>query len=117
MADQIPTDPMGMFRQMVDQWEKVTNEFGGKMLGTPEVAQGMQGLSAISLQIQSAVHESMTKVLAVSNMPSKDDFATLSARIGRIEAQLERIEAASLASQPSDIARPARTKQPPAKAP
>lgn len=113
MTDKIPTDPMAMFRQMVDQWEKVANEYGGKMLATPEIAQGMQGMSAITLQIQSAVQEATTKVLSVANMPSKDDFAALTARIGRIEAQLERIEAASLKMPVSDTGKPKRTKQPP----
>lgn len=115
MADNIPTDPMGMFRQMVDQWEKVANEYGGKMLGTSEVAQGMQGITAITLQIQNAVQEGMTKVLSVANMPSKDDFAALAARIGRIEAQLERIEGASLKVPESEVPQPKRTKQPPTK--
>jgi hypothetical protein len=108
-----PTDPMGMFRQMVDQWEKMTNEYGGKMLKTPEFAQGMQGVSAITLQIQTAVHEAMTKVLSAANMPSKDDFGALAERIGRIEAQLARIEAASIAPRTADTSKPARTKQPP----
>jgi hypothetical protein len=110
---EIPTDPMGMFRQMVDQWEKMTNEYGGKMMKTPEFAQGMQGVSAATLQIQTAVHEAMTKVLNVANMPSKDDFAALAERIGRIEAQLARIEAASVVTRPTDTPKPARTKQPP----
>jgi hypothetical protein len=110
-------DPMGMFRQMVDQWEKLTNEYGGKLAQTSEFAQGMQGMTAISLQIQQAVHDGMTKVLAAANMPSREDFATLAERIGRIEAQLSRIEGAgAVAASPFAAQKPSRTKKPPIKA-
>jgi hypothetical protein len=116
MTGETSTDPMAMFRQMVNQWEKMTNEYGGKMLGTSEFAQGMQGATAISMQIQQAVHESMTKVLAVTNMPSRDDLAALGSRVANMEAQLSRIEAAIGATPKRDVPKPKRTKQPPAKA-
>lgn len=105
-----------MFRDMVGQWEKMTNEYGAKALGTPEAAQAMQGATAFGLQVQQSVHEAMTKVLAAANMPSREDFAALGERVARMEAQLSRIEAALGATPQRDVPRPNRTKQPPPKA-
>lgn len=116
MTDKTPTDPFSMFRDMVNQWEKAANEYGGKIAGSTEFAQGMQGATAISMQIQQAVHEGMTKVLAATNIPSREDIAALGARVGAIEAQLSRIEAALGAAPATPPApKPKRTKQPPAK--
>lgn len=116
MTDKIPTDPFAMFRDMVNQWEKAANEYGGKVAGSSEFARTMQGATAMSMQIQQAVHEGMTKVLAATNIPSREDIAALGARVGAIEAQLVRIEAA-LGATPTRAAapKPQRTKQPPSK--
>lgn len=117
MTEGMPQDPFAAFRQMVNQWEKMANEYGGKLTGSSEFAQGMQGATAVSLQIQQAVNEAMTKVLAASNMPSRADMAALGERIGSMEAQLSRIEAALGAAvgpaQSAASAKPKRTKQPP----
>lgn len=116
MTDKNPADPFGMFRDMVNQWEKATNEFGGKVAGSSEFAQSMQGATAMSLQIQQAVHEGMTKVLAATNIPSRDDLAALGERVGSMEAQLARIEAALGATATTGKPKPKRTKQPPPRA-
>lgn len=116
MTGEPPKDPFAMFRDMVGQWEKMTNEYGAKALGTPEAAQAMQGITAVSLQVQQAVHEGMTKVLAAANMPSREDFSALGERVARMEAQLSRIEAALGAAPARSAPKPRRTKQPPAKA-
>lgn len=115
MTGEAPKDPFSMFRDMVGQWEKMTNEYGSKAFSTPEAAQAMQGATAFGLQIQQAVHEGMTKVLAAANMPSREDFAALGERVARMEAQLSRIEAALGAAPQRDAPKPKRTKKPPAK--
>ncbi|WP_219893178.1 poly(R)-hydroxyalkanoic acid synthase subunit PhaE [Aquisediminimonas profunda] len=117
MNDKSTSDPFSMFRDMVNQWEKAANEYGGKIASTSEFAQGMQGVTAISLQVQQAVQEAMTKVLAAANIPSRDDIATLSARVAAVEAQLSRVVAALGATTASSDAKPKpkRTKQPPQK--
>lgn len=116
MTDKIPTDPFAMFRDMVSQWEKAANEYGGKIAGSSEFAQGMQGATAMSMQIQQAVHEGMNKVLAATNIPSREDIAALGQRVGNIEAQLARIESAlGAASAPITAPKPKRTKLPPSK--
>jgi hypothetical protein len=117
MTDKIPTDPFAMFRDMVSQWEKATNDFGGKIAGSSEFAKSMQGATAMSMQIQQAVHEGMTKVLAATNIPSREDIAALGARVGNIESQLSRIEAAlGATAAPPSAPKPKRTKLPPSKA-
>ena len=116
MSEKIPTDPFSMFRDMVNQWEKAANDYGGKIAGSSEFARSMQGATAISMQIQQAVHEGMTKVLAATNIPSREDLAALGERVGNIEAQLSRIESALGApTTHSSSPKPSRTKQPPTK--
>lgn len=113
MATTPPTDPFAFFRDMVGQWEKYANEHGAKALQTPEVAKQMQGVTAAGLQIQQSVHEAMSKVLATANMPSRDDFTALAARVAAMEGQLTRIEAALGAAPVREGPRPKRTRQPP----
>ena len=113
-----PNDPMAFFRQMVSQWEKVTNEFGGKVASSSEFAQGMQGMTTASLTVQQAVSEAMGKTLTAANMPTRADMIALGERLGAVEAQLIRIEAlltrtATGASLPP--AGPKRTRKPPPK--
>lgn len=116
MTDKTPTDPFSMFRDMVNQWEKAANDYGGKIVGSSEFARGMQGATAISMQVQQAVHEGMTKVLAATNIPSREDIAALGVRVGAIEAQLARIETAlGAAPTGSSAPKPKRSKQPPAR--
>ena len=109
-----------MFRQMVTQWETMANEFGGKISQSSEFTQGMQGITAASLQIQQATGEAMTKVLAAATLPSRAEIIALGERMGAIEGQLHRIEAAlgggaSPKSAAAAVPRPNRTKTPPPK--
>jgi hypothetical protein len=110
---------MAFFRQMVSQWEKAANDFGGKVAGSREFAQGMQGMTTASLAVQQAVNEATGKALTAANMPTRTDMIALGERLGAVEARLIRIEglltqgvsgAATVAP-----AGPKRTKQPPAK--
>lgn len=86
-------DPMTMFRDVVNQWEKLANEYGSQFLARPEAAQAMHSATAAGLQVQNAVQEAMAKVLAAANMPSKAEIETLGQRLTSVEASLARIEA------------------------
>ena len=92
MTTPTPTDPMAMFRDVVNQWEKLANEYGGQLLAQPEAAQLMQGATSAGLQIQSGVQDAMAKVLKAANMPSKADIEALAGRLATVEASLARIE-------------------------
>lgn len=89
-----PIDPMTMLRDVVNQWEKLANEYGSQFLARPEAAQAMHSATAAGLQVQNAVQEAMAKVLAAANMPSKVEVETLSQRLTSIEGSLARIETA-----------------------
>jgi polyhydroxyalkanoate synthesis regulator phasin len=88
-----PTDPLGMFRDMVNQWEKLANEYGSQFLQRPEAAQAMHSATSAGLQLQGAVQDAMSKVLSAANMPSKAEVESLGQRMTAIEAALARIEA------------------------
>ena len=111
-----PTDPMTMFRDVVNQWEKLANEYGSQFLARPEAAQAMHSVTSAGLQVQNAVQDAMAKVLTAANMPSKSEIETLGQRLTAVEASLMRIEAALAggqhAAQQSDKQRPTRGKKP-----
>ena len=89
----LPTDPMNIFRDVVNQWEKLANEYGRQFLARPEAAQAMHSVTSAGLQVQNAVQDAMAKVLTAANMPSKAEIETLSQRMTSVEASLARIEA------------------------
>ena len=114
-----PNDPAAMWRDMLGQWEQFTNQFGGAAMKSEGFAQGMHGATAAAAQGQQATHEAMTRWLAALNMPSRAEFADLSARLARIEEAVQRIEAAVAPVDPTASARPrpSRTRAAPPKAP
>lgn len=112
-----------MWRDMLGQWEQFANRFGGDAMKSEGFQQGAQGAGHAAMQGQQATHAFMTRWLAAANMPSRDEFADLSARIARIEDMLARIEAAVAprgASASPARPRPRRTRAappPPASSP
>lgn len=104
------SDPTALFRTMLGEWEKLTGALGGDVLKTDEWSRTMNGATAATLQAQGAVKEHMAKALAAANMPSKAEFDDLSARIGRIEATLQRIEAAVIGGPVVDPTKPKPTR-------
>ncbi len=120
MTGEPPKDPFAMFRDMVTQWETAANELGNKVMATPEAVQAMQMGTATTLKMKEATADAMAKALSAANMPSKADIEAIGERLVAVEAQLARIEALltgrseTLATVP--VARPKRTKIPPAKA-
>ncbi len=110
------SDPTAMLREWLGQWEKLANSFGGDALKSEEFTRSLHGANNASMMMQATLSQAMDKALASTNLPSRSDIADLSARIGRIETSLARIEA-SLAGQtaPAPAAPgPKRTRKPPA---
>lgn len=108
-----PFDPAAMWREMLGQWEQAVNRYGGEAMRSEQFVQGMGGATAAAAQGQQARHEIMTRWLAAMNMPSRAEFADLSARLARIEEAVHRIEAA-VAPRPSpNRPRPRRTRAAP----
>lgn len=110
-----PTNPADLFRDMVGQWEKLANQFGGDALRTPEFAQGMHGANSAALAWQAQFQEGMAKALAAANLPSRAEIEDLSARLARVEAALGRIEGALASAPERDRPKPTRGRKPPAK--
>ena len=86
------TDPSAFFRTMLGEWEKLAVGVGGDALKTDQWSQAMNGAQNAQLDAQAAMNGMTERALAAANLPSRTEVADLSARIGRIEAALERIE-------------------------
>jgi hypothetical protein len=86
-------DPAAFFREMLGQWEKMANSVGGDMLKSDQWSQTMHGANAATMNAQAALKQVMERGLAAAHMPSRGEIEDLSARIGRIEESLFRIEA------------------------
>ena len=110
------TDPAALFREMLGEWEKMANSVGGNFARSDEFTRAMHGATAATMSTQEAISAMMTRALAAANMPSRAEIEDLSGRLGRIEDQLGRIEAA-LGSKPERPPRPkpSRTRKPPEK--
>jgi Poly(R)-hydroxyalkanoic acid synthase subunit (PHA_synth_III_E) len=113
-----PNDPMAFFRQMVSQWEKAANDYGGKLASSSEFAQGMQQMTSASLTVQQAVSDATGKALTAANMPTRADMIALGERLGAVEARLIRIEALltkAVIDPIAPVVGPKRTRKPPLK--
>ena len=118
MLRSMATDPGAFFRTMLGEWEKLANGVGGDLLKTDSWSQAMNGAQSAQVEAQAAMKGVTERALAAANLPSRSEFADLSARIGRIEATLERIEG-HLAGTPvgtPERPRPTRGRKPPASA-
>jgi hypothetical protein len=116
MAEQTNLDPLGLWRDMLGQWERGLNSVANQAMGSDEFSRAMHQVTSLGLRMQQSVGEAMEKSLRALNLPSRGDLIAISERIGRIEETLARIESAQNAAQPApaDKPRPARTRQPPA---
>lgn len=107
-------DPGAFFRDMIGQWEKAVNSFGGEAMKSEEFARSMGAASAATMTMQAGMQQVTEKALAAANLPTRSDFDTLAGRIAGIEASLVRIEE-KLGSIGPDRAkpRPTRGRKPP----
>lgn len=107
------TNPADLWRTMLGEWEKMANGVGGDLLKSEDWSRAMNAGTAAHVQAQGAVKDAMGKALAAANMPSRAEFEDLSARIGRMEASLARIETAVVGGPGADRPRPTRGRRPP----
>lgn len=125
MAGPSTPDPASLFREMLGQWESMANEFGANMLKSGEFTRVMHGANAANMKLKEARTDLMERALDAANMPTKGEVADLSARLGRIEATVDRIEAMLVAQSGGAVAspavpprpKPARTRKPPSATP
>ena len=109
------TDPGAFFRTMLGEWEKLANSVGGDFLKTDQWSQAMNGAQNAQIEAQAAMKGMTERALAAANLPSRTEFADLSARLGRIEATLERIEGHlnGTSSRTPERPKPTRGRKPP----
>ncbi len=110
MLRSMATDPGAFFRTMLGEWEKLANGVGGDLLKTDAWSQAMNGAQNAQVEVQAAMKGVTDRALAAANLPSRSEFADLSARIGRIEAALERIEGHLTGAPPRTPERPKPTR-------
>lgn len=117
MADKPVLDPAAQFNTMLAEWEKMTNSISESITGTKEFSQAVNQSNAMQMQMRAQIQKAMGKALEVANLPSREDIITLGERLGAIETQLARIEAAigtDLTSTSKKTKKsPQRTRKPP----
>ena len=86
MLRNMATDPSAFFRTMLGEWEKFANGVGGDLLKTDAWSQAMNAGQSAHVEAQAAMKTMAERALAAANLPSRSEFADLSARIGRIES-------------------------------
>jgi hypothetical protein len=131
-------DPLGLWRDMLSQWESSVNALANKTMASDEYSSSMHGAMGMTLRMQETVREFMAAYLASTNLPSRAEILGIAERLGAVEARLDRITAlleriadaqivaaagispasvmSSAAAAPARV-RPPRTKSPPAAEP
>jgi hypothetical protein len=108
-------DPAAFFRDMLGQWEKTVNSFGGEAMKSEEFNRTLSAASAATMNMQAGMQQMTEKALAAANLPTRSDFEAMAVRIAAIEASLVRIEAAlGTAAANQAKPRPTRGRKPPA---
>lgn len=112
-----PPDPSAFFRNLMGEWEKMSNQVGGQTFKSEDFARMLGGATAATTQAQEVFRGVMERALAAANMPSRAEIEDISARLARIEGALFRMEAklaelAPTVDKPSP-AGPTRNRKPP----
>lgn len=110
-------DPLGMWREMLDKFERQFNEAGNKVMGQEQFSAAMNKASVLPLAMQKALGEAMAKYFAALNLPSRDDILSLGERLTAVEEQLRRLADASAPVPQSAAPSPPRTRKPKPPAP
>ncbi|MGH8675725.1 MAG: hypothetical protein ACREVG_15620 [Burkholderiales bacterium] len=119
MANANPTDPFGMWRDLIAQWENSVNALGNQAMGSDDFGRSMSQVSSLSLAMQQMMSDMMGRAQAAANLPTRTDIVGLSERLRVIEETLNRVAAVvdRLAetdhAQRAAAGRPPRTRKPP----
>ena len=115
-------DPSAIWGDLISQWEKSFNSFANETMGSGEFGRYMNQTMNMTLKMQTAMGEMMSKYLKAMNLPSREEVVKLDKRLHAIEQEMSRI-ASGLdrltrtnysSSETSFVPRPPRTKKPPA---
>lgn len=65
MSSETPKDPAQMFQEGVTNWERATDNFSNKLMGTDEFSKYLNKMQGTQLEFQKGFGELMTSLLAV----------------------------------------------------
>ena len=111
-----PQDPLELWREWLDRFERQTNSMLNDVMSTPEWSKASGRMMEAFLQFQQGMSSSMERHWSTLNIPTRTDLLTLSERLSEIEERLARIEAAvvpAVRDSRSERRQPKRTKKPP----
>lgn len=112
MAETPWTDPVALWRDMLDKMERQFNEAGNKIMGQEQFGAAVNKASVVPLAMQKAIADGMAKYLASLNLPSRDDIVALGERLSAVEQEIRRLADAVAPSKAVPTASPPRTKKP-----
>lgn len=116
---QSPLDPLGMWRDMLNQWETGLNRMSNEAMQSGESAKFINQAMALSLRFQQGMMEMMARYLQSIGVPTRSDVLALGERLRAIE---DKVQALSLtpstpAAAPEPSAAPAPEKPAAAESP
>jgi Poly(R)-hydroxyalkanoic acid synthase subunit (PHA_synth_III_E) len=111
---QPPLDPLGMWRDMLNQWEQGLNKLSTETMQTTESARMMNQAMTMSLKVQQGMTEMMARYLHALGLPTRSDLLSIGERLKAMEDQLQALSIATdkPPAPPSTESRPPRTKKP-----
>lgn len=117
MAD--PLDPLGMWRDMLNQWEQGLNRLSNEAMQSGESARLMNQAMALSLRFQQGMTDAIAKYMHTLGLPTRSDLLAIGERLKAVEDRLQELSTAGdrLPAPPPSETRPPRTKKPAADAP
>ena len=120
MAESSSNSSLGLWRDMIGQWEKGINALANETMASDQFSGSVNGAMNLTLKMQQALAETMATYLTALNLPSKADVVAISERLASIESRLDRLvtvaeRATNLpaAAREDAVPMPPRTRKPP----
>jgi hypothetical protein len=106
VSDSKEKDPLGVWRDLLSQWEQNVNAIANRTMGSDEYSSSMNSAMGATLKLQETMRQFMATYLASANLPSRAEVLGIAERLGGVEARLDRITALleRIAASPSAAA-------------
>ena len=109
-----PLDPLGMWRDVLNQWEQGLNRLSNETMQSSEATRLFNQAMAMSLRLQQGMTEITARYMHALGLPTRADLLVIGERLKAVEDRLQEMSAASdrLPAPPPSESRPPRTKKP-----